>query len=165
MKKRVRMEAASLKTWEEVDQSLKEIADAQNEISIIESAMNMQIDAIKSVNDDKIKSYRDEIKKQELLIKEYTTDYKDDLKGRSRDLTFGKVGFRKSTRLMLPKAVDKVIKSLRKNDMSDCIVVKETVNKDVLKTYDEKDILKVGGSLKVEDTFWYETKQVSIQEG
>ena len=43
--------------------------------------------------------------------------------------------------------------------MEDCIIVKETVNKDVLKTYDEKDIIKVGASLKKEDTFWYETRK------
>lgn len=160
--KRVRLERASLKTWEEVDQALKAIAEAQNEIAIVESSMNMQIDAIKAVHDEKVKGYREEIKKQELLIKEFTADSRDDLKGRSRELTFGKVGFRKSTKVVLPKALERVIASLKKNDMEDCIVVKETVNKDILKTYPEKDILKVGGKLKVEDAFWYETKMVEI---
>lgn len=162
--KRVRMEKSSLKTWEEVNQALKAIAEAVNEIAIVEAAMNVQIDAIKSVNDEKIKGYREEIKKQELLIKEFVTDSKDELDGKSKDLTFGKVGFRKSTKLILPKAVERIIASLRKHGMEDCIVVKETVNKDILKTYDEKDILKVGASLKVEDAFWYETKSVEISK-
>lgn len=161
---RVRVEKASLKSWDEVDQSLKKIADALNEIAIVESAMNMQIDAIKSANDDKIKAYRDDIKKHEIMIKEFTGDKRDELNGKSRDLTFGKVGFRKSTKVVLPKMLDKVIKALKKNDMADCVVVKESVNKDLLKTYPEEAILKVGGSLKVEDTFWYETKQVDISK-
>ncbi|MGN1144894.1 MAG: host-nuclease inhibitor Gam family protein [Acetatifactor sp.] len=164
VKKRVRLEKASLKTWNEVDEALKVIAEAQNEISIVESTMNMQIDAIKSVSDEKIKGYRDEIKKQELLIKEFTTGSKDELDGKSKELTFGKVGFRKSTKVVLPKALERVIASLKKNGMEDCVVLKETVNKDMLKTYPEKDILKVGASLKVEDAFWYETKAVEISK-
>ena len=41
--------------------------------------------------------------------------------------------------------VEKVIKTLKKYGMGDCITVKESVNKDILKTYDEKTILSVGG--------------------
>ena len=43
--------------------------------------------------------------------------------------------------------------------MDDCIQVEEKVNKDVLRTYEEKEIIAVGASLKKEDTFWYETKK------
>ncbi len=160
--KRTRIESPHLKSWAEVNDALRGIAEAQNEIAIVESGMNMQIDAIKEVYEAKIKEYKEEIRRQELLIKEYTSDRRDELNGRSKDLTFGKVGFRKSTRLVLPKVLDRVICSLRKNGMEACITVKETVNKDVLKTYPEEDILRVGGSLKVEDTFWYETKTVEL---
>ncbi len=159
---RTRIETPRLKTWDEVNDSLRIIAEAQNEITIVESSMNMQIDAIKEVHETKIKEYKDKIKEQELLIKEYTSDKRDELSGKSRDLTFGKVGFRKSTKLQLPKALQGVINNLRKNGMDNCITIKESVNKDVLKTYPEEDILKVGGSLKVEDTFWYETKAVEL---
>ena len=159
---RTRIETPHLRSWEEVNDALRIIAEAQNEISIVESGMNMQIDAVKEVHEAKIKEYRETIKRQELLVKEYTSDRRDELNGKSKDLTFGKVGFRKSTKLILPKALDRVISSLRKNGMDSCIVLKESVNKDVLKTYPEEDILKVGGSIKVEDTFWYETKGVEL---
>ena len=49
--------------------------------------------------------------------------------------------------------------------MDDCITVKEGVNKDILKSYDEKDILKVGGKLHKEDTFYYEIEQMAVSEG
>ena len=58
-----------------------------------------------------------------------------------------------------------MIAALRKRGMEDCISVKETVNKDILKQYDEQRILEVGGSLKVEDAFWYETKQAELKVG
>lgn len=163
--KRVRMEEPELKTWEDVNQALRLIAEAQNEIAMVEAGMNVQIDTIKLTYEEKIKEYKKQIKQQELLIKEFTTDRKDQLDGKTKDLTFGKVGFRKSTKLQLPKVLDKVIAALRKNGMEDCIIRKETVNKDILKQYDEQQILEVGGSLKVEDAFWYETKQVDLKVG
>lgn len=161
--KRVRMEEPELKSWDDVNQALRLIAEAENEIAMVESGMNVQIDAIKLAFEEKIKEYKKQIKQQEILIKEYTTDKKDQLDGKTKDLTFGKVGFRKSTKLQLPKVLDKVIAACRKNGMEDCIICKETVNKDILKQYDEQQILEVGGSLKVEDAFWYETKQVNLQ--
>lgn len=163
--KRVRMEEPELKTWEDVNQALRLIAEAQNEIAMVEAGMNVQIDTIKLTYEEKIREYKKQIKEQELRIKEFTTDKKDQLDGKTKDLTFGKVGFRKSTRLQLPKVLDKVIAALRKNGMEDCIIRKETVNKDILKQYDEQLILEVGGSLKVEDAFWYETKQVDLKVG
>lgn len=163
--KRVRMEEPELKNWEDVNQALRLIAEAQNEIAMVEAGMNVQIDTIKLTYEEKIREYKKQIKQQELLIKEFTTDKKDQLDGKTKDLTFGKVGFRKSTKLQLPKVLDKVIAALRRNGMQDCITIRESVNKDILKQYDEQLILDVGGSLKVEDAFWYETKQVDLKVG
>ncbi len=163
--KRVRMEQPELKTWDDVNEALRLIAEAQNEIAMMEAGMNVQIDTIKQAYEEKVQEYKKQIKQKELLIKEFTTDKRDQLDGKTKDLTFGKVGFRKSTKLQLPKALDKVIAALRKRGMEDCISVKETVNKDILKQYDEQQILEVGGSLKVEDAFWYETKQVDLKVG
>ena len=163
--KRVRMERPELKTWDDVNEALRLIAEAQNEIAMMEAGMNVQIDTIKQAYEEKVQEYKKQIKQKELLIKEFTTDKRDQLDGKTKDLTFGKVGFRKSTKLQLPKALDKVIAALRKRGMEDCISVKETVNKDILKQYDEQQILEVGGSLKVEDAFWYETKQVDLKVG
>lgn len=159
---RKRIETPTLNNWNEADQSLKAIAEAENELAIIVASMNMQVDAIKEAADKAAKPYKELIKKHELMIKEYAGDNKESLDGKSKNLTFGKIGFRLSTKVVLPKLLDKVIKNLRKYEMEDCIIQKETVNKDVLKTYEEKDILKVGGSLKKEDLFYYETRKDAI---
>lgn len=154
---RKRMEAPTLNLWDEVDQSLKAIAEAENELSIIVASMNMQVDAIKEAADKAARPYKEQIKKHELMIKEYAGENRESMDGKSKSLTFGKLGFRISTKVVLPKALEKVIRNLRRYEMEDCIIQKETVNKDILKTYEEKDILKVGGKLKKEDTFYYET--------
>lgn len=58
---------------------------------------------------------------------------KAELKGKSREMDFGKVGFRMSTKLMLPKQVEKVIKTLKKYGMGDCITVKGKRKQGILK--------------------------------
>lgn len=162
---RKRMETPMLESWDAVDNALKTIAAANNELSVINGSMNMQIDALKEASDNMAKPYKEEIKKQELLIKEFVQANKLDMKGKSRKLTFGTVGFRMSTKLGLPKDIKKVIAALRKLGMNDCIATKESINKDVLKTYDEKEIIKVGGKLNKEDIFYYEIAQVPVSEG
>ena len=144
---RKRMEEPALKSWEEVDSTLKQIREAEIELGRIAA------DAERCM-----------IKRMELQLKEFTVTNKADLKGKTKEMAFGRVGFRMSTKLVLPKIVEPVIKQLRKNGMGDCIVTKESVNKEILKTYDENTILGVGGSLKKEDIFWYETKQEKIAE-
>lgn len=161
---RKRMEEPSLKSWDEVDSTLKEIREAELEMSRITADMEKCILDAKQKAEEQASPYRDQIKKMELQLKEFVTLNKDELKGKSREMAFGRVGFRMSTRLMLPKAVDKVVKQLRKPGMGDCIDVKESVNKDILKTYDEKTILMVGASLKKTDAFYYETKQEELAE-
>lgn len=165
VKERKRMENAMLGSWEDVDMALKAIAAANNELAVINGSMNMQIDALKEASDNMAQPYREEIKKQELLIREFVQANRNEMKGKSRKLTFGTVGFRMSTKLALPREVKKVIALLRRNGMDDCITIKEGVNKDVLRTYAEKDILKVGGKLKKEDVFYYETDKLTISEG
>ena len=157
---RKRMEDPSLKSWDEVNAALKLIRDNEIELELIEADMGKKIADIK----EQAVPYRDDIKKLELQGKEVVTLNKAELKGKSREMDFGKVGFRMSTKLMLPKKVEKVIKTLKKYGMGDCITVKESVNKDILKTYDEKTILSVGGTLKKEDTFWYETNREELSD-
>ena len=40
--------------------------------------------------------------------------------------------------------------------MADCIAVKETINRDILRTYPDDVLISVGARKKVEDVFWIE---------
>lgn len=159
---RKRVTEPQLKSWEEVDLCLKEIADAENEIKSIEAEMNKKIAELKKDAEEGARQHKEVIKQNEGKIKEYSTVHKDEMKGKSKLLTFGKVGFRLSTRLLLPSAISDVIVKLRENGMFDCINVKETVDKDVIKNYGEEDIQKIGGYLQKSDTFWYETDKEAL---
>lgn len=159
-------EAPVLKTWEDVDKSLKEIAEKEIRLEEIEGEMNKQINGIKIAAALEAKPHQDRIDKLGKDIKEFVTEHKEEIEGKTRVLNFGKTGFRLSTTLSLPSAKDKlekIINKLRKRKMEDCIIVKESVNKEVLKKYDEEVIIEIGGTLKKTDTFWYETDREKIQ--
>ena len=161
---RKRVTEPQLKNWEEGDACLKVMGDAENQISVITAEMNAAIAEAKKAAEEKAAQYKETIKQNEGKIKEFTTIRKEELKGKSRQLTFGTVGFRQSTKLLLPQDTGEVILRLRENGMADCINVKETINKDTVKSYPEEEILKIGGYLQRSDSFWYETDKDTLAE-
>lgn len=161
---RKRVTELQLKSWEEVDACLKVMGDAENQLSVITAEMNAAIAEAKKAAEEKALQYKEMIKQNEGKIKEFTTVRKEELKGKSRQLTFGTVGFRQSTKLLLPQDTGEVILKLRENGMADCINVKETINKDTVKSYPEEDILRIGGYLQRSDSFWYETDKDTLAE-
>ncbi len=162
MRKRVTEKV--LQSWDEVNEALKNIGRADNAIAAIEARMNEQIAQVKAEAKAQAKEYEETKKLQEMMIQQYVSVNKSELKGKSHKLAFGVVGFRFSTKLVLPKEVKPVIEALRSNGMLDCLNQAVTINKEVLKTYAEEQILKVGGSLQKADTFWYEVDKESIQD-
>lgn len=162
---RKRMEEPALKSWEEVNGTLKKIREAEIAMTDISTIAEKLILDIKQKAEEDAQQYKDKIKQYELQVKEYTTIHRDEmLPAKSKEMSFGQVGFRMSTKVILPKKMDRVIAKLKKLGMGDCIITKETVDKDILKTYDEKTILEVGGTLQKADAFWYETKQEKIAD-
>lgn len=112
---RKRVTEPQLKSWEEVDACLKVMGDAENQLNVITAEMNAAIAEAKKAAEEKAAQYREMIKQNEGKIKEFTTVRKGELKGKSRQLTFGTVGFRQSTKLFLPPDTGEVILRLREN--------------------------------------------------
>ncbi len=101
-RKRV-IEAPSLKSWEDVNDALRQIAEAQIAVGDIESDMQKQIIGAQKVAEEQCKPYKDSIARLEREIKTFVTDHRDEMgKAKSMTLTFGEVGFRLSTSVSLP---------------------------------------------------------------
>lgn len=152
---RTRIKNEMLASWEAVDGCLKKIGEIDNKLKKIEADMNDEITRAKAKADDKSKLYLEEKKQLELLIKDYAETNRMDLDGKTKSLTFGSLGFRKSTSIIVKKA-KAVLVALRAYGMDDCINVKETVNKEALRQYSDDKIAAVGCVKKVDDVFWYE---------
>lgn len=153
-----------IKDWEEVNLCLKEFGECKITIESIEAEMNIKINDVKLEADKLSKPLKENIKKLEKQIEDFVDEHKFDIDGKTKELTFGKIGFRQVSKISIPnKKIEKIISNLKKFGMEQCIKITETINKDVLSTYSDKDIAKIGASRKVEDKFWCEPNYEKIR--
>lgn len=157
-------EPERLQSWDDVNAALKEIAAAEIVIAQIEGDMNIKINSIKESADRECAPLRAQIADIGKQIKLFAELNRPNFgKAKTKALTFGQVGFRQSTSVVVKSALTaKIIDNLRKLGMSDCIKQTETVNKEILKTYPAEQIIAAGASFKKSDTFWYETDKTSL---
>lgn len=166
-RKRV-VEAPSLHSWEDVNDALRQIAEAQIALGEIQSDMQKQILGAQKVAEEQSKPLNDNVAKLEREIKSFVTDHRDEMgKTKSVVLTFGEVGFRLSTSVSLPRAKEKleeIIRRLKSRQMTDCIVVEEKVSKEALKKYGEDTVNAVGATWKQSDVFGYEVNVAKLEQ-
>lgn len=166
-RKRV-VEAPSLHSWEDVNDALRQIAEAQIAPGEIQSDMQKQILGAQKVAEEQSKPLNDNVAKLEREIKSFVTDHRDEMgKTKSMVLTFGEVGFRLSTSVSLPRAKEKleeIIRRLKSRQMTDCIVVEEKVSKETLKKYGEDTVNAVGATWKQSDVFGYEVNIAKLEQ-
>ena len=166
-RKRV-VEAPSLHSWEDVNDALRQIAEAQIALGEIQSDMQKQILGAQKVAEEQSKPLNDNVAKLEREIKSFVTDHRDEMgKTKSMVLTFGEVGFRLSTSVSLPRAKEKleeIIRRLKSRQMTDCIVVEEKVSKEALKKYGEDTVNAVGATSKQSDVFGYEVNIAKLEQ-
>lgn len=166
-RKRV-VEAPSLHSWEDVNDALRQIAEAQIALGEIQSDMQKQILGAQKVAEEQSKPLNDNVAKLEREIKSFVTDHRDEMgKMKSMVLTFGEVGFRLSTSVSLPRAKEKleeIIRRLKSRQMTDCIVVEEKVSKEALKKYGEDTVNAVGATWKQSDVFGYEVNIAKLEQ-
>lgn len=166
-RKRV-VEAPSLRSWEDVNDALRQIAEAQIALGEIQSDMQKQILGAQKVAEEQSKPLNDNVAKLEREIKSFVTDHRDEMgKTKSVVLTFGEVGFRLSTSVSLPRAKEKleeIIRRLKSRQMTDCIVVEEKVSKEALKKYGEDTVNAVGATWKQSDVFGYEVNIAKLEQ-
>lgn len=152
-----------LKSWEDVNFTLKEIAEYEMEVEKITTDMNEKLHDIKLEAEMKAKPYKDKIEMLGIYIKDFVEQNKTELDGKTKVLNFGSTGFRLSTKVVIKK-LENTIENLKKLSLLDCITVKETVNKEVLRTKPEQTLLMVGASLKKDDVFWFETDRDKLEQ-
>lgn len=166
-RKRV-VEEPALKSWEDVNDALRQIAEAQIALGDIESDMQKQIIGAQKVAEEQSKPIKDAQSRLEREIKAFVTEHRDELgKAKSITLTFGEVGFRLSTSVSLPRAKEKleeIIRRLKSRQMHDGIVVEEKISKEALKKYGEDTVNAVGATWKQSDVFGYEVNIAKLEQ-
>lgn len=161
--------AIQLTSWDEVNDTLRQIGEHQRDIAATENVMNEQIANAKTAAEAKAAPLREGIKMLELAIREFATGHRKDMgKLKSKALTFGVVSFRQSTKVSLPAArskLDAIIEKLLERGMRECVVRPEPrVDKNALKKYKPDEIIAVGASIQTDETFGYEIDATKIAD-
>ncbi|MGE5605453.1 MAG: host-nuclease inhibitor Gam family protein [Bacteroidota bacterium] len=162
MRKRIETEPA-LKSWEDADLHLLEIREHEIAIESIKAKLDLEISNLKLEANEKAKVHIDRIAALELELKEFVTNNRADIKGKTKELKFGKTGFRASGKIII-RNVKNAIAMLKNLGLNDCIKIKETVNRANLKNQPDDILAQVGASRNKKDVFWYETKREKFQE-
>lgn len=162
------LETPRLKSWDEVNDALRQMAEAQLEINEINNDLSKQITGMKKIAEDRCKPYQNVLKLLEHDVHAFAEEHRLELGDlRSKKLTFGEVGFRRSVSVILPRAkeeLQEVIRRLKVRQMLDCIITKEDISKEVLRKYGEDTVNAVGAQWKTKDTFGYDLDLAKLEQ-
>lgn len=161
---RKRIEGTRLNSWDEVDQALRDIGAIDRELELLEASQNERIDAIKAEVKEASKPHAERKAGLELAIKDYCDANRGEFaKVKTKQLTFGSVGFRLSTKVLIKRAAD-TLQALKDLKLTGCIRTKEEIDKESLKNLDAETLANVGAALKSENVFGYEIDRTKVQE-
>ncbi len=146
-----------------VNAAMGRIRELRAEIRTIESDTQERINSLKEKAAKKVKRLLQKIEPLQNGILAYGEYNRAELfkKKKTIELVFGKFGIRKSTKISIKNTTLGLLKKL---GYRKAINVKETVNKDVLKTWTDEKLKKVNASRKSDDVFWYEVTEEEISE-
>ncbi|PSJ66950.1 hypothetical protein C7J99_22975 [Brevibacillus brevis] len=147
--------APVFQSWEEVNQAMREISVLDAQVSSAEAKMNQLINDIKADTEAVVTPLLQRKAELEQHIQVFTESCIDEFKdSKTKSLTFGEVGFRKTTSIVT-RNVKAILEALKQNKMFDCIVTKESIDKDELAKYDDAALAKVGAKRDTKDKFFY----------
>ncbi|WP_320174923.1 host-nuclease inhibitor Gam family protein [Maridesulfovibrio sp.] len=146
-----------------VDKAMSEIAELERGIGKLEADMNETIDAAKAVCKLKVEPKKARIKVLEAALGTYASLNKDELfpKNKSKKMTFGIIGFRKSTKLLTigKTTMAEVLELLKAHKLTKGIKLTESVDKEAMKGWTDEKLKTVRMRRKEEDAFFYEIAQ------
>jgi len=155
--------APRLRDLPDVDGALYEMAQATAEIKQLEAVVEARINDLKEAYKQKAQPLVDRIKALELDVLAFAEDRKPDLFSdkRSLELTFGEIGFRRSTRISVRQDTLALLKEL---GWEEGIRVEESVNKEKLTEWSDEQLARVHASRTELDKFWYELHELDAVE-
>ncbi|EPB8267097.1 host-nuclease inhibitor Gam family protein [Campylobacter coli] len=144
---------------EDVNLALKKVAELSVKIEKINGEVTLACNEIKVLSD--------ELKYIEQCITTFCENNKHEFaEKRSKEFTFGKIGYRLSKSVSLPRVKEKfdnLIKALKSYGLNECITYKEELNKDAIAELEDSTLVKLGLKRVVKDNFRIEPKIESLE--
>lgn len=177
-----------IESLEQVNLALRDIGQAEKELALIDAKANEEISKLREKALKEGEESRKFITETVAKIQSYAEYNKSELfkDAKSLELAFGKIGYRKSTKISVKKTTVELLKSLlgqnrltlestsdaeKKTALAGfiakieaCIRVKEEPNKDALILMEDSFLHEVGASRKVTNDFFCETTPDNVNK-
>jgi phage host-nuclease inhibitor protein Gam len=163
-KTRKRIEgSAQVKSLDDANQALAEIGRLTMQLEAIDGKAAEKIGKIKEDAAAKGAEARDRIKDLENALSIYAEYNKGELfkDRKSITLSYGSIGYRLSTKVSVKSSTLELLKKLFSGKG---VRIKEEVDKEQLKDWDDTDLAQVDAAKVTKDTFYYEVNREEINK-
>lgn len=149
--------APVLADWAAVDGALRDIRECEHALTELGVDRDRRIDNIKEEYSKMALPLQNRIKKLEADVKAYADAHRAELTGKSRTLNFGTVGYRISSRLILPasKAAE-AIATLKALGRKEFVKTTETLDRAALLRQPVELLNQIGAYIQQRDEFYYD---------
>lgn len=154
---------AKLESLDDVNLALRDIGLAEKELEAIDNETNKQIAEIKTETAKKGEKLRLRIQDLSAKIAAFAEYNKADLfkDNKSVELSFGKFGWRKTTKISVKKTT---LELLKKMNLFNCIRTKEEPDKNAMAELTDEALLQVDACRKVSDDFFCEADTEEVNK-
>lgn len=156
-----------IQNYENVNAALKRIAELSVGIERINGEVTLECNRIKKSRSSEIDKLSNEKKYLEQCITSFCEENKADFaEKRSKDFTFGTIGYRLVKSVPLPRVrekIDKLLLALKSYGCNDCIKYEESIDKDAVCELEDSTLVKLGLKRVVKDNFRIVPKIESLE--
>ena len=160
---RIKPQAGKLESLDDVNLALRDIGLKEKELDAIDSKAAKEIAEIKTRAAKDGEELRKEIAETAAKIQAYAEYniaelFKDK---KSVDLSFGKIGYRQSTKISVKKTTLELLKKL---GFKSCVRIKEECDKDAMGNLSDDDLKSVDAARKVSNDFFCEANMEEVNK-
>lgn len=160
---RIKPQVGKLETLDDVNLALRDIGLKEKELDAIDSKAAKEIAEIKTRAAKDGEELRKEIAETAGKIQAFAEYNKAELfkDKKSVDLSFGKIGYRQSTKISVKKTTLELLKKL---GFKSCVRIKEECDKDAMGNLTDDDLKSVDAARKVSNDFFCEANMEEVNK-
>ena len=160
---RIKPQVGKLESLDDVNLALRDIGLMEKELDAIDAKAAKDIAEIKTKAAKDGEELRKEIATTAAKIQAYAEYNKAELfkDKKSVDLSFGKIGFRQSTKISVKKTTLELLKKL---GFKSCVRIKEECDKDAMGNLSDEDLKSVDAARKVSNDFFCEANMEEVNK-
>lgn len=156
-----------IKNYEDVNLTLKRLAELSVALEKINGEVTLECNRIKESRASEVERINNEKKYLEQCITNFCEDNKGDFaEKRSKDFTFGTIGYKLTKSVTLPRVkekVEKLLVALKSYGCTKCIKYEETIDKEEIVELDDSTLVKLGLKRTIKDNFRIVPKIESLE--